>query len=120
MIELPNPVTPTSVEWVYNRAKRMQTMGRLGYMRQGFRAAKARDPKLLAVLEQGAEVLNKMQEDQLGRTRRSSSATGAERADQTPYSIWRESYRLADAGRPIDNFAWLYAAAGELAGVVIP
>jgi hypothetical protein len=119
-IELPNAVTPDSVEWVYRRALSMQRDGNLSYMEQGFRAAQARDPKLLAVLEKGSEVLCEMQEHQLGRTQRAVNATVAERADQTPFAIWRECYKLADEGRAIDNFAWLYAAAGEFAGVVIP
>lgn len=115
--QLPYPVDAYTVERAYMRAKAFQEDGRLHLAQQGMRAAKARDDKLLAVLSRASEIVTKMHEEQRGQTQR--SARDSQRATVTAVSLICEAYRLADEGNPIDQFSWIYAAFGELAGVVM-
>ena len=41
------------------------------------------------------------------------------RIPPTDMQVWREAYAQADAGKAMKQFAAIYAAAGEFAGVVI-
>ena len=81
------------------------------------RAARARDPHLLKALEASAEVLQAMQERQIGRTQRDASTPYGQRVDLTEYSLWREAYRICDEGTPTRHFEWIYGAAAMLAGL---
>ncbi len=118
-IELPRAVDIRSIEWAYKRAKRAQAEEWTGYGDQGMRAAKAGNPRLLLCLEKAANALQQLEQDQLGRTQRDPGATRIEQATQTPVALVREAYRLADEGTPLIQFCYIYAAFGELAGVVI-
>lgn len=108
-------LTDLAVERAYGEACRAQEQRRQSFADIGWRAAKARDPKLLKALEKMAEVTGRMQENQLGRTMRSSSNYGETRGT-TEHQLCREAYRLCDEGRPIQNFEWIYGAAAHLCG----
>jgi hypothetical protein len=112
------PVDARTVEQAYYRASRAQKEQRLSFCETGQRLARMRHPDLLRTLERGAEVLDKMAEQQLGQTLRSSSSSTSERARPTEASLWREAYRFADKGEPLAQFGWIYGAAGWLAGLV--
>lgn len=84
---------------------------------QGFRAAKARDPKLMVVLEKCAETMVRMNEHQHGQTQRSTK-THAEKFPPQEVKMWQEAYRCADAGDPVKAFAWIYGVAAQHAGLV--
>jgi hypothetical protein len=114
-IEFENFLTPARVEWAYGRAIQAQDQHRQGFADAGWRAALARDSKLLKALERGAEVVHRMAEDQMGRTRRSSDKF-SEQVELTEVQLWREAYRLCDEGTPIRNFEWIYGAAALLCG----
>ena len=118
-IELPRPVNRQTVEKAHAMAVRGPQDHEYSFMQAGMRAARARDPKLLLALEKGAEVLDAMSDEQMGQTRRESSATRAQKAQHTEASLWREAYRLCDEGRPIQQLGWIYAAASWLAGLHI-
>lgn len=116
-VELSEVVDRRTVERAWIRAKEAQRANRRAFAEKGMRAAHARDPKLLKALEQAAEVLTAMNEEQLGQTQRGVTATMAERSVPTEVSLVREAYRLADEGHASIHFAWIYGAAAELAGL---
>jgi hypothetical protein len=104
------------IEEAYHRCVVAQQMGRQGFADTGYRAALAKDAKLLKALEAMAEVTGKMQDDQMGRTMRSPDAEFGHTRGTTEHQLCREAYRLADEGRPIRNFEWIYGAAAWLCG----
>lgn len=110
------------IEYAYGLAQRMQTERKQAFADVGWRAALARDEKMLKVMEKAAEYVSALAEDQRGRTRRSAAATGgnyADTAEFTEVAMWREAYRLMDEGNPIRNFEWVYGAAAWLCGYVV-
>lgn len=117
-IELPRAVTRASVEAAHRFANECQRSQRLGVAEAGMRAARAKDRRLLLVLDKAANILDHEADHQYGRTRRDPRATRADKAPPTEASLWREAYRLADVGTPLENFSWIYGAAAWLAGLV--
>lgn len=115
-VEIEDFLTPERVEWAHGMALRAQHSGRQAFADTGWRAALARDPKLLKCLERGAEIVAKIDESQRGQTRRSASNAENERGETTTTQLWKEAYRLCDEGRPIRNFEWVYGAAALLCG----
>ncbi len=117
-IELDDFLTIQRIEWAHGRACRAQEQQRQNVADVGWRAARARDPRLLKTLEIGAEKIGKLSENQTGRTRRSTSSEFKETIEHTEFQLWREAYRLCDEGNPIRNFEWIYGAAAILCGYV--
>ena len=109
-------LTRERVEYAYGRCVQAQEQRNQGFADIGYRAARARDPKLLQALEAMAQVTLKMQEEQIGRFMRSPDATFAESRGTTEHQLCREAYRLCDEGKAIRNFEWLYGAAAWLCG----
>lgn len=117
-IELSDWINRETVERAYARAVQAQRLRHQTVADTGMRAARARDPKLLLALEKGAEVLDRMAEEQGGRTRRSSSQF-SETVELTEVALWRKAYEFADKGEPLGQFEWIYGAAAVLAGFVL-
>jgi hypothetical protein len=115
-VELEQFITSELVEIAHGKACQAQAMGRQSFADTGYRAALARDPKLLKALEAGANILDKMTDQQHGRTMRAPDATHGETKGTTEAQLWRESYRLCDEGTPIRNMEWIYGAAAWLVG----
>jgi len=92
---------------------------RQSLLNQGFRAARARDPRLLKLMDRVANEVDKTAEAQYGRTRRDPGTTFSERTESTEAQLWREAYRLADQGAPGEQFAFLYAAAASFLGLAM-
>lgn len=109
-------VNRAKLEHAHSLALRYQEQGKQSFADTGWRAARARDPKLLKALERGAEILDAMTDEQHGRTIRSVNAIYGETKGTTEAQLWREAYRLCDAGSPIRNFEWIYGAAAWLCG----
>lgn len=118
-VELLESVTPEKVEYAYGLAQKAQHMHWQSFADIGYRAALARDDKMLKVMEKAAEIVMKMSEEQTGRTRRDPSTPYAERVEHTESQLWREAYRLMDEGKPIRNFEWIYGAGAWLSGYVV-
>lgn len=120
VIEIPRPVTQQTAEHVHRRSVDMKKSwdANRHLAECAFRAVRARDPKLLLVLDKMAEALEKTNEEQLGRTQRDSGTEWEYRLPPTEVKLWREAYRLADKGEPEEAFAWMYAAAAEWAGIL--
>ena len=109
-------LTPDRIEYAYGLAIRFQHDHRQSFADTGWRAAVARDPKLLKALEKMTERTGALQEDQIGRTMRDPSATIGESKGTTAHQLCREAYKMADAGTPLRNFEWIYGAAAWLCG----
>jgi hypothetical protein len=117
-------VDARAVEHIYREAtytiRNLPTEARHRLFAQTYKAVAARDPKLLRVLDEGAEIMHRAAEDQMGRTNRTSRDNL--RVPPTEYQIWREAYRIADNGTALlegtSPFVELYTAAGIFAGVV--
>ncbi len=116
-IEFDDSLTIERIEWAYGMACNALEHRKQQIARVGWRAAQARDDKLLKALEIGAEKIGKLSEDQMGRTRRTSSEF-RHTIEHTESTMWREAYRLCDEGSPIQNFEWIYGAAALLCGYV--
>jgi hypothetical protein len=114
-VELEEWITPERVEESYRLAIRMQQSRGLWWAEVGWKAAQARDPKLLKALEKATEVISKMDEEQRGRTRRHAKNL-SEQIETTETQLFREAYRLADEGRPIEHLKWIYGAGAWLCG----
>ena len=111
-------ITPEKVEYAYAMARQAQQDRRQNWADIGYRAALARDTKMLRVMEKCAEIMTKMSEDQMGRTRRTATDYG-DKAEHTEVALFREAYRLMDEGRPIRNFEWVYFAGALLSGYIV-
>lgn len=114
-VELAGHVTFELVEQAYRTAVRRQEAGQLHWTDAGWRAARARDPKLLKVLEHCTEVLDKADEAQRGRTRRCAEKL-SEQVATTETQLFREAYRTADMGDPAEPLRWIYGAAAWICG----
>jgi hypothetical protein len=114
-VELEEWITPELVEAAYRTAIRMQQARALWWADVGMKAAKARDPKLLKALEKAAEVVTKMDEEQRGRTRRHAEYLNHQ-TETTETQLFREAYRMADQGTPIEHLKWIYGAGAWLCG----
>ena len=118
-VELEEFITPEKVEWAHGTACKYQMLKKQYAADQAWRAAKARDPKLLKALEKGAEIIGRMSEAQTGQLRRSTTATFAETREHTESQMWRKAYEFMDKGDPIPDLVWIYAAGALLAGLVV-
>lgn len=119
MIELPRSVTPAAVEEIFRRARLFQEYSSdyAHVANQGYKAAQARDPKMIRCLELCAEVINRQNEEQFGRTQRDSSTAFGWRAQPTEVQMFREAYRCADQGEATMVYGWLYGAVASFCGV---
>lgn len=118
-IELEDFVTSGMIERAYRRATELlrahdHTMADIGW-----RAACDRNPKLLKVLEKGAEIITALSENQTGLTRRSTFDRGdlPRVVEHTEAQLWRQAYEWADKGEPAAHCRWIYAGAAEAAGL---
>jgi len=114
-VELEEFITPERVEYAYGLAMKMQQLRGDWWADVGWRAAVARDPKLLKALERAAEIVSKMDEEQRGRTRRASEHL-SHQGETTETQLFREAYRMADLGTPVVNLKWIYGAGAWLCG----
>lgn len=107
-----------TVERIYARAIALQNRSgsRESFLlkQRGMNMARARYAPMLRVLEQGAEVLRRMNDEQASRF----AQKGIEKSDFTEYATWREALlKITDWSREEEYkygvFAWIYAAVGE-------
>ena len=104
------------IEYAYGRCIQARDSQNQSFADTGYRAALAKDRKLLIALEKMAESTCRLQEDQIGRLMRSPDATHIESRGTTQHQLCREAFKLCDEGRPIRNFEWIYGAAAWLCG----
>lgn len=114
--EFERSLTSDKVEYAYGICIQRLHARDQSFADVGFRAASARDEKLLIALEKMAEFTGKAQEEQMGRTMRSADSTFGEQKGTTTHQLCREAYRLCDERNPVRNFEWIYGAAAWLCG----
>ena len=115
-IQYETSLTPQRVEEAYRQANKAQARQWVHFADVGYRAATAKDWKVMKALERMAECTLAAQEEQLGRTMRDPNRPNHLKEGTTEHQICREAFRLADEGKPIRNFEWIYGAAAWLAG----
>jgi hypothetical protein len=117
-IEIEEFITPERVEHAYSMAINAQRLRNQRFADVGWRAAKARDPKLLKALEKGSEVVEKLSENQFGRTMRTADEGDKHKykGGTTEGQLWRNAYTTCDNGTPEQNYEWIYGAAAFLCG----
>lgn len=118
-------INPQSIEKAYQLAQIMQTQAYKGndyerkqaeaFAQRGMRGARARDKKLLMVLEKATEVLTALSNDQFGQYRLRNDIPENHKVEPTEVQMWREAYRMCDQGTPLENFKWIYGCAVKLA-----
>lgn len=121
VIETADFITPKAIEEAYRRSvdfKNLPDGERYRLQAQALRAAKARDSKLLKVLDKGLEIMHAQVEDQHGRTQRTSREYTL-RVPPAEYNYWKAAYEALDKGDPLVQLTPIYVAAGQLAGVVM-
>jgi hypothetical protein len=119
MIELPDFLTPQRVEAIYGRALRLaklghQHQGARRLLDNGLRRARARDARLLLVLEKGADYLQSRNDEQRSRFEQEGYA----RQEFGEYALWREAYQKVLDPKASDMvmtsvYGWILAAIGE-------
>ena len=115
MIEVSEFVTRQTVERAYRRAKQEQEKGNHGYAKRGMNCARARDPKLLMVLEKAAEILVAVSNEQYGEYRQRRDIPYSHKVEPTEVQMWKEAYKTCDNGDPCEPLMWIYGCATELA-----
>ena len=116
MIEVPEWLNEQTIERAYGRAMQALERHDEGFAEVGLRAARARDPRLMKVLEHGANILAKVVDRQWGRYQRNTEHFG-HKAELTELGLWRQAYEWADKGEPLYEFKWIYGCAAEVAGL---
>ncbi|MAH47443.1 hypothetical protein CMI37_16585 [Candidatus Pacearchaeota archaeon] len=117
-VEIEGFLSPARIEYAYSLACRAQVARRQSFADTGWRAALARDPKLLKALERGAEVIERMSEEQFGRTMRTAAEEEQHKYQQgtTEGQLWRNAYTTCDNGTPERSYEWIYGSAAWLCG----
>tara|TARA_Y100000034_G_scaffold121988_1_gene166910 strand:+ start:219 stop:587 length:369 start_codon:yes stop_codon:yes gene_type:complete len=115
-IEIEEFITRDRLEYAHHLAMKNMDLRRQSFADVGWRAARARDPKLLLALEKGANILDQMTDEQHGRTMRSPDAEHGETKGTTEAQLWRNAYTTLDNGTPEQNYEWIYGAAAWLCG----
>jgi beta-lactamase superfamily II metal-dependent hydrolase len=114
-IELPEWINERTVERAYRLAKVAQYKRNDTPYKVGMQAARQRSPSLLKALEGGSIILQRMSERQMGVH---GMDVGGIMVEATEYQMWKNAYTTADKGNPEENYAWIYASAAYLAGLV--
>lgn len=114
-----------TVEKAYRMSGKMQKLSSKGndhqkaeaevFAQRGMRAARSKDHRTLVALEQATEVLLKLSNEQYGQYRQRIDIPESHRVEPTVVQLWREAYKMADQGTPLENFMWIYGAAVKLA-----
>ena len=105
------------VEWAHRRCLEEQQKQNWRWAEIGLRAAKARDDKMLRIMEKAAELIDKEEESQRGETRRSADKY-SEQVATTETQMWVAAYKTMDKGTPEEALMWIYGAGACLAGIL--
>lgn len=109
-----------TVERVFERALDRHRHNDVSFAAKGMRVAHAnnRDTEVLkAVLERCAEVTDRQAEDQVGRYRRDPGTVWSHRTELNEPRMFRQCLETLDRGEPMEQWAYVYAAAAEAASI---
>jgi hypothetical protein len=117
--ELEEFLTPIFLEMTYACSVNAAKRGDRNLGMQGLRAARAKDPKVMRVLEALAEATDKRDEELRGRTKRDTGTAWSRKHSAQEVAFCREAYNAADEGRAdMDRLQFIYGAAAAAAGVI--
>lgn len=118
MIETPDQLTFAKVCYAFNLARTYQEQHRYSWAERGLHLAKNRNPLLLKVMEEAAEVMVQEEENQRRESMRTTDVY-AEQRYTTETQMWREAYRMVDEGKAeqVQALMWIYGAGAFLAGL---
>ena len=85
------------------------------FAQRGMRAARSKDRLTLIALEQATEIMLQISNEQFGEYRYRDDIPESHKVEPTSVQLWREAYKMADQGTPLENFKWIYGAAVKLA-----
>ena len=118
-------INPITVENAYRQAILMQKQAYKGshrerieaesFAQRGMRAVRERDSLTLTTLEKATEVMIKLSQEQAGEYRYREDIPESHKVEFTEVQMWREAYKMADQGTPLENFKWIYGTAVKLA-----
>jgi hypothetical protein len=118
-------INASTVETVYGLCIKMQEQAYKGneserriaesFAQRGMRAVRSRDRLTLITLEKATEIMLQLSNDQFGEYRYREDIPESHRIEPTEVQMWREAYKMADQGTPLENFKWIYGAAVKLA-----
>ena len=114
-VELEDWVTIEAVENAHRQAFREMENPHSTFGEVGWRAAQARDPKLLKVLEIAANLITQLEENQRREERRTTTWFSHQRFS-TETQLWTAAYETVDKGTPVEQLKWIYGGAAKLAG----
>lgn len=117
-LELDAFITRESIEHAYGQMLKRRDARDQSVPEAGLRAARARDDRLLVVLEKGAEFITKMSEEQFGRFQRDPSTEDRYKAQVSEAALWQKAYEFADKGEPLFELQWVYGAAAIHCGYI--
>lgn len=104
-----------TMQYNANRGTRQQQIEAEQFAQRGMRAVREKDRRTMMVLEQATEVLLKISNEQFGQYRQRQDIPYSHRVEPTEVQMWREAYKMADQGTPLENFKWVYGCACRLA-----
>lgn len=89
------------------------------FIRNAVRKAKRRDNMLLRILDEGAEAMRYVNDQQLSARGITMEHTGIVVKETTEYQLWKNAYALADKGFPKDDpnqnelevYTWIFGMA---------
>lgn len=121
-VELPDTVTERLVEHLDRRHVALaEESKRAPWLTEkalyAGRAAR-NEPKMLALLDKAANVLDAWHESHNGRTARSASSPMGLKVPPQSIQAWREAYRAADEKKDAPEYGWIYLACAEYLGLV--
>lgn len=112
-----------TLEDAWKFAKTVQDKRRDRIVAVAWRAARARDSRLLTVMQTGAEILQRASENLVGAQ---GHDIGGLRVHATEFNLWKEAYvallngklATAESARDFQPFQYMFVAGAYLAGIV--
>ena len=112
--EVADWVNRHTIEAAYKECIKAQQNRDYEFAMRGMRAVRARDSRVMIVLEKAASILQNIADEQGGEYRARRDVPESHKVYPTEVQLWREAYIQADKGQPIENFMWIYGAATRI------
>ncbi len=112
--EVANWVNRNTIEAAYKECIEAQQRRDYEFAMRGMRAVRARDTRVMIVLEKAATILSNIADEQGGEYRARRDIPDSHKVYPTEVQLWREAYKMADKGEPLENFMWIYGAATRI------
>lgn len=111
--------TASAAEEVQRMAMRCSERKPLAAQEAAWRAVRAKDVILMRTMEAQVEMMDKIEEEQRGQSKRAASTSFSDRRDTTGTSAWKAAYTAAADGKPNMAFIHYYTAVAAYSGVIV-